>query len=329
MTIAINQTLTIRGVTIRNRLFLAPVDGVFDQPSRLIAVHHGVGLTCSEMMPAPGIKFRGRKLFKRMQGASEEKPYQVQLAGHDPEIMAEAARQVVGAGMADIIDINMGCPSKLVTRSGNGAALMKEPERVASIVREMRAAISIPLSVKIRAGWDDKSRNALEIAHIVEEEGADMITVHPRTRSQAFGGHSDWSLICDVKERAGIPVVGNGDVVSAATAQKMLSETGCDAVMIGRGAFGNPWLIDRILKNDDTLRVDSDRIRAKILEHIELECLYLEEKFAIKFLRKHLNWYVKGLPRAAAFRQEAMRIAKREPLEDAINRYFDGLRQSE
>ncbi len=322
----LSSPIRIGSCTIRNRLFLAPVDGVFDRAFRLLAVQHGVGLTCSEMVSARGLRYSKSKFLDKIIGDPQESPYQVQLSEHEPQLLADAARWLQEDGIADIVDLNMGCPSRLVTGSGNGSALMKSPELVASIVREVRKAIDLPLTVKIRAGWDDSNRNAVDIAWICQEEGADAVTVHGRTRSQAFGGKADWEIIGRVKRRLSIPVIGNGDVVSAADARRIREVSNCDGIMIARGAFGNPWLIDRILKDDESIAPDLDELEETILLHIDLQCRICEEKLAIPRLRKHLAWYVKGLYGAAAFRRTAFILSSRTELETAIRDYFKQLK---
>lgn len=319
--------ITIRGVTIPNRLFLAPVDGVFDRPYRVIARRHGVGLTCSEMVSARGFAHGGKKLRAKLAGDPSETPYQAQLSEHDPEPLAAAARRIEAENLAQIVDLNLGCPSKLVTGSGNGSALLRDPMRVASILRAMREALTIPLSVKIRAGWDEQSRNYLEIARIAQEEGADFITVHGRTRAQMFGGRADWSVVAEVKRVVSIPVIGNGDLFSASDARSRLAETGCDGLMVARGAFGNPWLIDRILGDDDRLAPSLGDLLRTILEHVALSGDHFGETLGVKMMRKHLAWYVKGLPEAARFRREALILTDRSRLEETIRSYIEGLTQ--
>ena len=322
---SIRDPLTVGGLTLRNRLFLAPVDGVFKRSFRRIAADMGVGLTCSEMIAARGFEYSA-KIQDQARPADEERPFCVQLSEHDPEILARAARRIEDRKGADIVDLNMGCPSRTVVNSGNGSALLKSPERVRDIVRAVRKAIRLPLSVKIRIGWDDPSRNALEISKIIEEEGADLITVHGRTRAQMFGGAADWNAIGEVKAKRSIPVIGNGDVFSAETARELLARTGCDGVMIARGAFGNPWLIRRILRDDDAFTPSHEERRDTILAHLRAECEQLGEDGGVKFFRKHLAWYVKGLPGAATFRREAMIIPERNALEERIHLFFEATR---
>jgi len=321
--IDILSPLKIKDVQIKNRLLLAPVDGIFDRSFRRIAVDYGVGMTCSEMIAAQSLKFGGGKLEYKAMRAECEQPYQIQLSGHELDLLPISASQMAERKMADIIDLNMGCPSKLVTRSGNGAALLKSPETIRQIVKTVRDAIDIPLSVKIRIGWDEQSINYKEVTDIIESEGADMLTVHGRTRAQAFSGHADWDTIAEVKQLRSIPVVGNGDVVDAASARKMMEHTGCDAIMIARGTFGKPWVLKQILDNNESTEPELDEKRKLILHHIDLMCEDYPERVAVKCMRKHLAWYVKSLPSATIFRREALILNERQALEDYINNYFE------
>lgn len=323
--------LQIKNVQTKNRLFLAPVDGIFDRSFRVIAVDYGVGMTCSEMIAAQSLKFGGGKLEFKATRAECEQPYQIQLSGHEADLLAESAKKLAERKMADIIDLNMGCPSKLVTRSGNGAALLKTPETIREVVRTVRKAIDIPLSVKIRIGWDEQSINFSEVTDIIESEGADMITVHGRTKMQAFGGKANWDTIAEVKQSRSIPVIGNGDVVDAETARTMLKHTGCDGIMIARGVFGKPWILRQILDNNKSCEPSLEEKRKLILHHIELMCADFPDRevVAIKSMRKHLAWYVKSLPNATIFRREALILERRNELEDYINNYFDNLIKSE
>ncbi len=327
---ALARPLVVRGVTIPNRLFLAPVDGIFDYPARALAKRRGVGLTCSEMVPAQGLKFNRGKLLVKFDRSPDERPFQVQLSDQNPDLLARMAAGIEEHGYGELVDLNMGCPSRLVTASGHGAALLKDPALIREIVKSVRAAITLPLSIKIRLGWDAHSINALEVARIAEGEGADFITVHARTRAQAFGGNADWSMIAAVKQAVTIPVVGNGDVNSAESAQRMLRETACDAVMVARAAFGNPWLIERILSGDDTRRGSAAERRQEVFAHLALQFEWIKsERVAVRQMRKHLAWYVKSLPHAARFRREALIIPDRATLEAYLTTYFDELEARE
>jgi len=317
---------SVRGVTTRNRLFLAPVDGVFDRSFRALAIRHGVGLTCSEIIPARALLQKNAKALLWLKRAEGERPFQAQLSEHDPEVLAICAEKIAAAGLAELIDLNMGCPSRTVVNSGNGAALMRSPDLVRRIVSSVRKAVELPLSVKIRAGWDDSNRNAVEIARIAEGEGADFITVHGRTKAQGFSGKADWSVIADVVNAVKIPVIGNGDVVSSTSAQGMMAESGCAGVMIARGAFGDPWVIDRILQENDGIFPSLEELEKEILLHFSLMCEALGDDAGVKRMRSHIAWYVKGLRHVAAFRREIVRIPARPDVEARIRRYFEELR---
>lgn len=320
--IDINSPISIRGLTLKNRLFLAPVNGVFDTPYRMITLPFGPGLTFSEMMNARSIS--GKHVIEKsmlMRGEGE-KPFAMQISEHDPELLTWSARIIEEEHLAEWVDLNSGCPSRTVINSGNGAALMKDPKLFASLVAAIRESTSLPFSVKIRAGWDDSNRNAVEIARIAQEEGADLVTVHGRTRAQMYHGDSDRGIIAEVKAALSIPVIGNGDVFSWADARRMLEETGCDGVMVARGAYGNPWLLSRILRNDDMLQPTPDERMKIILLHVEYLCRYGDKKHSIRRMRKHIPWYIKGLPNATAFRSQLNSIDDRMEMETAVRNYF-------
>lgn len=317
--------LTLGSVTLPNRLILAPVDGVFDAPFRAIFKEMGVGLTVSEMISARSIGHAAHVLKEKAARSAGERPFAVQLCDHDPDYLARATKRVIEEGWAELIDLNLGCPSKQVTGSGNGSALLRDPPLVARLIRAMRAATAAPLSVKIRAGWDAASINYLEIGRIAESEGADWLTFHPRTRAQMFGSRADWTMIGELKARLTIPVVGNGDITSAESARRLLRETGCDGVMVARAGFGDPWLIRRILENDDTRFPSPAERLAVILDHFARHCAFLPERAAVTSFRKHVGPYVKGLRGASAFRDQAMHIAKAQELAEAFKAFFAGL----
>ena len=321
----LRSPLTIRGITLPNRLILAPVDGVFDAPFRAIFRQMGVGLTVSEMISARSIGHAGHVLKEKAARAEAERPFAVQLCDHDPDYLARAAARVIDEGWGELIDLNLGCPSKQVTGSGNGSALLRDPPLVARLVRAMRAATTAPLSVKIRSGWDAGSINFMEIGHIAQEEGADWLVFHPRTRAQMFGSHADWAMIAEMKAALRIPLIGNGDVNSAESARRLLNETGCDGVMVARAAFGDPWLIRRILENDDTLLPSHEERLALILDHLARHRAFLPERAAVTSFRKHVGPYVKGLRGASAFRDQAMRIPSTDELAAAFRRFFAAL----
>src|SRR5262245_33767857 len=275
-------------------LRLAPMAGVTNAPFRLICRECGAGPLTTEEIDARALVAGNRKTLEMARYLPEERPLAFQLLGGDPDVLAEAARQLEASG-ADAIDLNMGCPVPKIVTKGQGAALMRDPVRAAVIFRTMRKAVGVPFTIKIRGGWDDRTVNAVEIARIAEAEGVNAITVHPRTRSQQYTGQAPWNTIRAVVEAVGIPVVGNGDVKSRADAAAMDAATGCAAVMIGRGALGAPW----IFATDEPTR---DQRMAIVRRHCELIEAHLPERPALIQLRKHLAWYSAGLPFGARMR---------------------------
>jgi tRNA-dihydrouridine synthase B len=275
-------------------LRLAPMAAVTNAPFRLVARESGAGLVTSEEIDARALVADNAHTREITHYLPEEHPLAMQLLGADPDVLAEAARRLEAAG-ADAIDLNMGCPVAKIVAKGQGAALMRDPWRAAVIFRAMRKAVTVPLTIKIRGGWDDRTLNALEIARLAEDEGVDAITVHPRTRSQQFSGRAPWEIIAEVVAAVRVPVTGNGDVRSRDEAAAMQHATGCAAVMIGRGALGSPWVFRPAPTTDD------DRARI-IRRHCELIQAHLPERGALLQLKKHLSWYSSGRPFGARLR---------------------------
>ena len=305
-------------------LFLAPMSGITDYPFRQLAREMGCGLVFTEMVSAEGLIRKGEAFSKIKK---DEHPVSVQLFGSDPEALAEAASRVEAMG-ADAVDLNMGCPAKQVVKRGAGVDLMRFPDKVERILAEVRRRVKGPFTVKIRSGWDRENINAVLIAKIAEDSGVDAISLHPRTRADGFRGQADWTLIGEVKTRVSIPVIGNGDVTSLSLAKKMFKETDCDAVMIGRGALGNPWIF---LQEDSEggLKVFpslEDRQRV-ILHHLFLLQGHYGEKGAVKEIRKHLYWYTKGLPHCASFHSRLSRLKEKGALLETLESYFDFIRR--
>ncbi|MEZ4485438.1 MAG: tRNA dihydrouridine synthase DusB [Syntrophotaleaceae bacterium] len=315
--------MQIGSLSLKNNVILAPMAGITDLPYRLIMRRYGVGLAFSEMISANGLVRAGHNTEALLLSTGEDHPLGIQLFGDDPQVLAEATARLEGRG--ELIDLNCGCPVKKVVRSGAGSALMRDPARVALIVAAMRRATDCPLTVKLRSGWDSSSINYLEIGRIAEAEGADALVLHPRTRSQAFSGRADWSHIARLKEAVSIPVVGSGDIVNAEDAQAMLEQTGCDGVMLGRGSYGNPWLIRSILASRDgcpSPEPDPRQRLEAVRDHFQLFVSHLGEHKALFDMRKHLCWYSRGLPGAAAFRTLINRTRSFNELRQATEDFF-------
>lgn len=295
----------IGSVSIENRLLAAPMAGFTDKAFRIILKNHGAGLVATEMISAQALVYGQEKTMFMLDLSGEEPPVAVQLFGSDPRIIAQAARIAADRG-AHIIDINMGCPTPKIVKNGEGAALMRDPNQAVRIVEAVVKAVSVPVTIKMRSGWDETSINCCHIATLAEEAGAQAVTVHPRTREQLFSGKADWSLIRAVKQVVKIPVIGNGDVTSPQKARQMLEETGCDAVMIGRGCLGNPFIFRRTRQYLETGEIPPEPTAEERInvarQHLVLACRFKGETKAVLEMRKHLGWYIKGLPHATAVR---------------------------
>lgn len=316
--------MIIKSLHIKHNILLAPMAGITDLACRLLMRPYGIGLAFTEMISANGLVLGGDATRDLLASTPSDRPLGIQLFGENPKYLSQACKQVESHG--DLIDLNIGCPVKKVVRSGAGSALMQTPARVAQIIAAMRRATHLPLTVKIRAGWDASHINFLEIAHIAEQEGVDAITLHPRTRSQGFSGSANWDLIAELKRRSTIPVIGSGDIFEAQDAQRMLQQTGCDAVMIGRGCYGNPWLARDILamRQGQTPAPVTPEERCDVaLRHMELFLRFNDERKAVFDLRKHLCWYAKGLPGAAQFRSSINRAMSIEEMRTLVMHFFE------
>ncbi len=299
------RQLKIGNVDLPNPILLAPMAGVSDLPFRLLCHEQGAGLVCMEMVSAKAIAYHNRNTEKLMEIEEREHPVSLQLFGSEPDLMAEIAAQIEERPF-DILDINMGCPVPKIVGNGEGSALMKNPKLVEAIVTKVSRAIKKPLTIKIRKGFDDSSINAVEIAKIAEASGAAAVAVHGRTREQYYSGKADWEIIRQVKEAVSIPVIGNGDVDSPKKAEMILQETGCDGVMVGRAARGNPWIFHEITEYLKTGTVpdrpSKEEIKSMMLRHARMQVELKGDYTGIREMRKHISWYTTGLPGSAKLR---------------------------
>lgn len=297
--------MKIGNIELESPLALAPMAGITDLPFRLICRRLGCGMTVSEMVSAKGLLYKNVKTTDMLRIDDGERPTAIQLFGSVPAELAAAAKQVEASG-ADMIDFNMGCPVTKIVNNGEGSSLMKRPELAYEILAAMVDVVQIPVTVKFRAGWDDEHRNAVEIALAAERAGVSAVAVHGRTRQQFYEGKADWSIIADVKSAVKIPVFGNGDIFSVADGLRMLEQTKCDGLMIGRGADGNPWLFSQLraaLAGADAVEAPAVAERLELAaEHLQMLIDYKGEYVSVKEMRRHISAYLKGLPHAAEFR---------------------------
>jgi tRNA-dihydrouridine synthase B len=326
------QSITIGAITLPRTAALAPMAGVADRAFRELCRSFGACCTVGEMASGKGLLMSCRRTGELLEASPEERPMAVQLFGDDPEILAEAARRAM-AYAPDWIDLNMGCPAPKVAGNGGGSALMKRPRLAGEIVRAVSRAVEAPVTVKFRKGWDAEQVNAVEFAKICEENGAAALTIHGRTREQMYAPPADWEIIRQVKQAVSVPVIGNGDVDSPEAALKMYRETGCDLVMVGRGALGNPWLFGQIrayLETGEYPPPPSLEERMAVMDrHIRLLCRYKGEKVGMREARKHTAWYLKGFRGAAALRGMCGQLKSLEDLPPLIQAVLSAAREGE
>ncbi len=320
------KKLKIGNVTLENNILLAPMAGITNLPFRLICEKFNPGLVCTEMVSSKGLLYNDKKTEKLLNMKNEKRPVAVQIFGNDIEAMVYSAKKV--SKIANLIDINMGCPAPKVVKNGDGSKLMLDIELSRKIIQAVVENSSVPVTVKIRKGWDKEHINCIEFAKMAEQAGACAITIHGRTRDEFYSGTADWEIIKKLKQEVSIPVIGNGDIKSPQDALKMFEYAGVDGIMIGRAAIGNPWIfmqIQEYLKNGKMIEISNEKRLKIILEHINLQVEELGENTGIKEMRKHMTYYIKGLKDSSAIRQKINTIETKNELVECITEYFKNI----
>ncbi|MCJ7812101.1 tRNA dihydrouridine synthase DusB [bacterium] len=321
--------MIIGDLNLSGRAILAPMSGITNSPFRLIAKSWGAALVYTELISADGVVRGNNKTHQLFEFSNEERPIGIQLFGSDPGIMAEAASKIEKY-KPELIDLNFGCPSKKIVRQGAGAALLQDLAKMRKIVKAVVSHTSIPVSGKIRSGWNESNVVAVEASQILEDEGACAVTVHPRTQKMGFKGHADWEIIKNVKKSVSILVIGNGDVKIPEDGKRMMEETNCDLIMIGRGALGKPWIFQQVnhnLENDTNLCDPSFQERIKVcLKHYQLTLELCEEERGVKEMRKHIGWYLQGMPESRQVRLEIFKMDSPKEVENRLHLYANQLR---
>ena len=323
----------IKDIEIKNKIVLAPMAGICNSAFRKIIKEMGCGLMYAEMVSDKALIYDSKKTINMLYMEETERPIAQQIFGSDVTSFVEAAKKVYEEMHPDIIDINMGCPvPKVAVKSQAGSALLKDPIKIKEIVTAVVAAVPIPITVKIRSGWDSNSINAVEVAKICEKAGASAITVHPRTRAQGYSGEPNLDIIKQVKEAVTIPVIGNGNIVDISSAKHMLEYTGCDAIMIGRGCLGNPWLIKELVNYfENNIEINKPTPEEKIkmcFHHLDYLLKIKSEKVAVLEMRSHIAWYLKGLPNSVEIKNACFKAETKEEIKKILNNYLKELKNS-
>lgn len=322
--------LKIGNVELNNNIILGPMAGLTDRPFRIICEKYNPGLVVTEMVSSKALFYDDSKTKLLLNTKDEKRPISVQIFGSDIESMKYATEYLCKNKIADIIDINMGCPAPKVTKNGDGSKLLLDLDKVYEIVKAVVEVSTVPITVKIRKGWDQDHIVAVEAAKIIEKAGASAITIHGRTRSEFYSGNADWDIIRQIKDAVNIPVIGNGDVKTPEDAKKMIDETQCGGVMISRGSLGNPWIFEQVndyLENGKYREISLEEKEQNLLQHIELEVEEKGENTAIKEMRKHVCYYIKGEKDASEFRNRVNHLETKEEVFEAIKKYFNSIKE--
>lgn len=306
----------------KGNVFLAPMAGITDLPFRLMCIRYGAPLVYTEMINAKALCYEDKTTWKMLELHPEEGDVAVQIFGNESEFIGEAVKILETLNRFVFIDINMGCPAPKVVKNGDGSALMKDPKRAGEVIRAAKKNTKLPVTVKFRKGWDNANVNALQFALMAQSEGADAVTVHGRTREEFYSGRADWKIIKQVKNSLSIPVIGNGDIVDRESCLEKMEESGVDAVMVGRGAQGNPFLFREILSPESEGKKNYFEIHKVIKEHYRLEVEHKGEDRALREMRKHIGWYLKSLPSSAEIRRKINCLTQGEEVMDVLEQYF-------